>query len=229
VKVIITPQSLPGMNLPRRQFFRLAGAGAAATLLVTASSCSKKTDIKAAAGPPDIGAGDVGILNLIFALQQLEQKFYSKVSAPPSVISFTHEEKILLAQILIHEGSHMDVLKKYLGTSGLPELSPDFSTIDFNDREKFLGTARLLENNAVACMNSLAYQLKNPELVTFVAKMVSVDARHAAYVNNLISAGDFYDATYVDLNTGMERPKTVSEILTFINSFLSEKITANHL
>lgn len=214
--------------MARRSFLRYAGAGAAAVAVLGASSCSKSYD-----NPPvdtsmlphiDIGMGDIGILNYAYALEQLEAAFYLQVIATPySGISIA--ETAYLTDIRDHEVLHRDFFKTALGSSAIVSLTPDFSTINFSDRSQVLKAAKTLEDTGVTAYDGAGYLIQNPDYLTIAGKIVSVEARHAALIANLITPGTFVEPDQVDEN-GINRSATIAQVLAAANTLLKTKVYA---
>jgi hypothetical protein len=68
----------------------------------------------------------------------------------------------------------------------------------------------------------------NPDYLVLAGKIVSVEARHAAYIRDLISNGSFADSTAIDAN-GLDLARTPGEVLTLAASFVKTKINASNL
>src|ERR1700761_1979821 len=117
------------VNMARRSFLRYAGVGAASVGLLAASACHKDHNVKLASNI-DVGAGDTGILNYAYALEQLEAAFYIQVIATP-YSGMSASEKSLLTSIRDHEVLHRNFFKAALASSAIVSLTPDFSKIDF--------------------------------------------------------------------------------------------------
>lgn len=210
-------------NMARRSFLRYAGASAAGIALIgSAASCKKdRVDTLPA---NDVGSGDIGILNYAYALEQLEAAFYSQVVATPySGISAV--ETAYLTDIRDHEVLHRDFFKAAIGSKALGTLTTDFSSINFSDRKSVLGAAKLLEDTGVRAYDGAGYLIKDPGYLTIAGKIVSVEARHAALISNLITPGSFVGDDQVDAN-GLNASNTIAEILGAANGFLKTKVSA---
>lgn len=223
-----TNQTTGGVNMARRSFLRYAGTGAAAVAVLGASSCRKSYDnlpVDTSALPHiDIGMGDIGILNYAYALEQLEAAFYLQVIATPySGISIA--ETAYLTDIRDHEVLHRDFFKTALGSSAIVSLTPDFSTINFSDRSQVLKAAKTLEDTGVTAYDGAGYLIQNPDYLTIAGKIVSVEARHAALIANLITPGTFVEPDQVDEN-GINRSATIAQVLAAANTLLKTKVYA---
>jgi hypothetical protein len=219
------------VNMARRSFLRYAGAGAAAVGVLAASSCTKGTDDYKGNIPTgtgiDIGAkGDLAILNYAYALEQLEAAFYINVAAH-MYTGASADEIALLTDIRDHEVAHREFFKKALGTNAIASLTPNFSGIDFSNRTQVLAAAKAFEDTGVSAYNGAGYLIQNTDYLLLAGKIVSVEARHAAYIRNLVSPGSFADSTILDAS-GMDKPQTIAQVLAIANTYLTTKVSASN-
>jgi rubrerythrin len=210
--------------MARRSFLRYAGLGATAGAVI-ASSCRKHSnESESASATIDIGAGDIGILNYAYALEQLEAAFYMQVALAPYA-GITATESALLTDIRDHEVAHREFFKAALGTSAIAALKIDLGSIDFSSRVKVLAVAQLFEDTGVTAYNGAACKLQNADYLDVVGKIVSVEARHASYIRNLLSYGSFADGTVLDTNA-MDKAQSIAQVLPVTNAYLITKVSA---
>ena len=210
--------------MARRSFLRYAGTGAAAIAVMGAASC-KKDHTVIVDGAVDIGNGDLGILNYAYALEQLEAAFYLQVVATP-YSGISAAETAYLTDIRDHEVLHRDFFKAALGTNAIQSLTPDFSTINFGDRTSVLNAAKLLEDTGVQAYDGAGYLIKDANYLLIAGKIVSVEARHAALIGNLLGIGNYASTDQVDPSTGLNKAASIAEVLSGANKFLKTKVTA---
>lgn len=221
-----TPDNLGDAKMARRSFLRYAGAGAASVGLLAVASCHKDHPINIPHGI-DIGTGDTAILNYAYALEQLEAAFYTQVVLTPySGISDT--EKTLLTEIRDHEICHREFFKAALGAKAIGSLTVDFSSIDFTNRDKVLAAAKAFEDTGVQAYDGAGYLITNTDYLTIAGKIVSVEARHAALIRNLINFGDFAGADMVSPTTGLNSSLTIAQVLPIANTYLKTKVSAQN-
>jgi hypothetical protein len=91
-----------------------------------------------------------------------------------------------------------------------------------------LGAAKTFEDLGVTAYNGAGKLIMNPDYLVLAGKIVSVEARHAAYIRDLISNGSFADSTAIDAN-GLDLARTPSEVLTLAAPFVKTKINASNL
>ena len=217
-------------NMARRSFLRYAGASAAAIAVMGAAASCQQDNIE----PPtkggssstitDIGSGDIGVLNFAYALEQLEAAFYLQVAATP-YSGISSIETSYLTDIRDHEVLHRDFFKAALGTKAIKSLTPDFSSINFGSRASVLAAVKLFEDTGVQAYDGAGYLIKDAGYLTIAGKIVSVEARHAALISNLISPGSFA-SDQIDAN-GLNKHASIKEILVAANGFLKTKVSAN--
>lgn len=208
----------------RRNFLNIAGASAGIVLL--ASGCSK--DDNPVVGGANLGSGDTGILNYAYALEQLEAAFYIQV-INSQYSGMTADERALFTDIRDHEIAHREFFKAALGMNAISALEVDFSSVNFASRDSVLATAKTFEDLGVAAYNGAGPLLTSKDLLTIAGKIVSVEARHAAWVRDRISNGTFVGSDVMDLSTGLERSKTPSQVLTAAAPFIKTQINASNL
>lgn len=218
--------------LPRRSFLRYAGTGATlVTLTLTGiagiSGCSKDDSPNPGNGGVNLGSDDIGILNYAYALEQLEAAFYTQVIASP-FSSITDGEMALLTDIRDHEIAHREFFKAALAAKAIAGLEVDFSKIDFTSRESVLGTAKAFEDLGVSAYNGAGSLLKTPAYLVLAGKIVSVEARHAAYLRDLVTPGSFAGDDVVN-NMGLDTSRTPPQVLQIAGTYVKTKIDASHL
>ena len=133
----------------------------------------------------DLGKGDFGILNYAYALEQLEAAFYSQVVST-KYSGMNSAETQILTEIRDHEIAHREFFKAALGKKAIPGLKVNFTAIDFNSRDSVLGTAKTFEDLGVSAYNGAGQLLENGDFLLIAGKIVSVEARHAAAIRDLL-------------------------------------------
>lgn len=178
----------------------------------------------------DLGKGDTGVLNYAYALEQLEAAFYTQVIATPFA-QMSSAERTILTDIRDHEIAHRDLFKTALGKKAIPALQVNFTTINFNSRDSVLGTAKTFEDLGVAAYNGAGQLLKNVNFLLLAGKIVSVEARHAAIIRDLISptSAAFAGDDAVDPATGLDKALTPAQVLTAAAPFIRTPVTAKKL
>jgi hypothetical protein len=185
--------------------------------------------VAAAATGTRLGSGDPGVLNYAYALEQLEAAFYTAVLAAPYT-GITPDETQVLTEIRDHEVVHREFLKAALADRAIPELAVDFASVDFTSRDAVLGAARDLEDLGVSAYNGAGFLLNSAEFLLAAGKIVSVEARHAAVIRDLIaplSAGFAGDDVVND--SGLDRYASPNQVLPATGTYITTPLDASEL
>jgi hypothetical protein len=214
--------------LKRGMFLRYLGVSAAATGMLLAG-CSDDDDDKAPASV-DLGSGDTGILNYAYLLEQLEAAFYVKVISEPYA-NMPAAEKTLLTEIRDHELAHRDFFKAALGSAAIASVEFDFSSIDFTSRDKVLMTAKAYEDLGVSAYNGAGILLQNADYLLLAGKIVSVEARHASAIRDLLNPNTaaFSGDDVVTPADGLDQAKTPATVLGTAGTYVKTKVVFDNL
>ena len=126
-------------------------------------------------------AQDVRILNLVLLLEELESAFYAEAEAGGALRGELADFARIVGE---HERAHVAFLRDALGGQAEPKPTFDFGNKTGN-RDRFVATAAMLEDTAVAAYNGQAVNLTKPVLKA-AATIVSVEARHAAWIRDIV-------------------------------------------
>ncbi|SNC75360.1 Ferritin-like domain-containing protein [Hymenobacter gelipurpurascens] len=215
--------------IKRRSFFMYAGATAGATALLLSGCDDDDNDTDNNSGMVNLGSGDVGVLNFAYALEQLEAAFYAQVKATPAA-DFSAVEKDYFSQVAAHEAIHRDFFKAAINRDApgkiIQDLTPIFTSIDFTKRASVLATAKTFEDLGVAAYNGAGKYIKTADYLVVAGKIVSVEARHAAYVRDLIANGSFADDTIIDATTGLDKAMEPVDVIAAAQPFVQQKLDA---
>ena len=245
------PQRVQPLYAPikRRSFFMYAGATAGATALVLAGCDDDDEPTAPTNGLVNVGptgTNDVGVLNYAYALEQLEAAFYTQLrdGAYYKGLGAASAEKQILDDLQYHEVAHREFFKAALGTNAIKALEPDFSSIDFGVRAGATGgklgvldAAKAFEDLGVAAYNGAGRFIQTPLNLLLAGKIVSVEARHAALIRDLLTEASFVADDVVQVSTGgsivaggavsatptgLERSKSPATVVATANTFLKE-------
>jgi hypothetical protein len=138
-------------------------------------------------GLPKLGSAapspgqDVKILNFALLLEYLESSFYTDAVAKGAL---TGETAKFARVVKGHELAHVAFLKKALGSKAMKKPTFDFQGTT-EDMAKFQATAVALEDTGVGAYNGQGANLTKKTLAA-AAEIVSVEARHAAWIRDII-------------------------------------------
>lgn len=217
----------------RRAFLRMLGIGGTIVLLPGVLACDDDDPFDPGNGngngddPVTLNLGtDIGIFNYAYALEQLEAAFYTMVVAGFTTSGITDAtERTILTDIRNHEVIHREFFKAALGSAAIPALEVDFGSA-LATRQSVLETARTFEDLGVAAYNGAGKYLANPNNLLAAGKIVSVEARHASVIRDLLDEGPrhFAGDDVVDEN-GLDRVREPSAVLSAANPFITTEIT----
>ena len=123
------------------------------------------------------------ILNYALTLEYLEAEFYTRAAASGALRG---EARDLARVVGGHERAHVEYLQKALGSAAVAKPTFDFKGTT-EDQDLFLATAVVLEDTGVAAYNGQAANLiGNKTVLAAAASVVSVEARHAAWVRDIV-------------------------------------------
>jgi hypothetical protein len=231
--------ALPARN--RREFFRLAAFGSAALavpFLLEACDTTRALQPQPVADNKAAGPGqgaapavtldfstDIGVANYAYALEQLEAAFYIRVLQSPAP-GFSARELLVLRDVRDHEIAHRDFFKAFLGANAIPMLTPNFSAVNFANVDNVLITARTFEDLGVAAYNGAAYFIRSAAVLLVAGKIVSVEARHAATIRDLLQPRTRYFAGDDVINAnGLDRAMDPQPVLAMAKPFIVNPIT----
>lgn len=226
----------------RRQFVQWAGV----TMAVTAVGCSDQSKSLTGIGDPDeahltpppdgttvnLGSGDLGVLNYAYALEQLEAEFYTQVVAGSYFAGAAQLERDVLNDLRAHEVIHREFLYQVLDANeaAIPGLVFDFSSVDFSSRTSVLQTAMAFEDLGVSAYNGAAQLLQTDAFIDVAGKIVSVEARHAACIRDLLQPMTGFFAGDEIINTqGLDVVRVPAMVLPIVDPLITTPIDASGL
>lgn len=208
----------------RRDFLRLMGIGGAVVLLPgVLTACSDDDDIT---GPGtgstvtiDFSKGDTAVIQFAYALEQLEADFYTRVASNFSISGLSTAEQAIFADIKNHEVIHREALKTVLGATNGFTLAPVYPGVNFGNRTSILTTSQTFEELGVAAYNGAAQYLTSAANLLVAGKIVSVEARHASVIADIISP-----KTSAFAPKAFDDAFSPSKVANAAQSFITEKL-----
>jgi hypothetical protein len=162
------------------------------------------------AGWPRLGtaapsaAQDAKILNFALLLEYIEAGFYSDAVAKGKLSGDLLD---FATTVRDHERAHVAFLQSALGDSARRKPKLDFGQTT-SDPKRFTAAAISLEETVLAAYNGQAGNLTKPTLAQ-AAKIVSVEARHAAWIRALAGKDPAPNA--------IDKPQTASQVQADVN------------
>lgn len=149
-------------------------------------------------------AQDAKILNFALLLEYIEAGFYSEAVDKGRL---TGDLLDFATTVRDHERAHVAFLRSALGKSARRKPKLDFGQTT-SDPKSFTAAAISLEETVIAAYNGQAGNLTKPTLAQ-AARIVSVEARHAAWIRALAGKDPAPNAT--------DKPKTASQVQADVN------------
>jgi rubrerythrin len=130
-------------------------------------------------------AGDVDILNFALTLEYLEAAFYAEAVSMGKLMG---EPKMFAMVVAKDEDAHVTFLKGALGSKAVKKPKFDFQGTT-GKQATFLSTAMALEDTGVSAYAGAAPMIANKKTLAAALSVHSVEARHAAWVRQIIGQG----------------------------------------
>lgn len=211
-------------QLSRKRFLRRAGGGGAAGLAVLLSACGSDKPVAAPAQADPQHADDLAIVNYALSLEYLEADFYRQVVEG----NLLRDKKLgeLAKRIADSEQAHVEALTataKELGGEPASKPITHFGDILAGGPNVILKTAAFVENLGAAAYLGQVGAIKSPDVLAEALAIHTVEARHAAALNELVGNAFKGDAPLAgSLPDGaFAKPMTMSEVLGLVRPFYS--------
>jgi hypothetical protein len=179
-----------------RATFLRRGAYVAGGLAVAGGVATALPALVGAAGSSD---QTERVLNLLLMVEYAESALYADALRAGKLDG---ELRAFAEAVGGHEREHLALIKQALGGKAAPRPDHDFGAAT-DSAEAFATTAARLEDLAVAAYNGQAANV-NPEAFVAAARIVSVEARHAAWVRSIVGRDPAPQAT--------DKPKTEAQV-----------------
>ena len=166
-----------GIVITRRKILAAGGAGATAAALGGLVAAGSDTARSAPSA-----SQDAEVLAFILGVERIEAGFYAAVARTGAL---TGELAEFVTIVGGHEREHVTFLEQALGSAApkAPPFTADVAAVA-GDPQRFVRTAAALEDAVVAAYNGQAANLR-PETLAKAATIVSVEARHAAWIRDI--------------------------------------------
>jgi hypothetical protein len=218
----------------RKNFLKLVGASAVALGIGSCelNSIPPEPEPKLNLGPDPapndfstyLGSGDTGLLNLIYAVEQLQAAYFTSVMENPYP-NMTDLEERILNDIRQHEVAHRDFYAAFLGENGIPPLGFEFFSTDFSSRQDTLSDGRQFQDIGVSMYNSFTELFENPDYLNTIIGIASVEARHAAAMRNLLQPqSTFFIGNDIISANGLDAINSVVDVFRLVSPFIIERL-----
>jgi rubrerythrin len=155
--------------------------GSAAGMGAFAGGAVGATDLAASPTPHRSATTDTAILAFALLMERLQASFYAEALRTAHLKGEARQFAQVVGE---EERAHVDFLEDALGSGA--GTSPRFHFGDaVSDRATFIATAISLEETGLGVYNGQAVNLR-PKTLAAAARIVSVEARHAAWARALV-------------------------------------------
>jgi rubrerythrin len=211
----------------RRRFMELiGGAGAAAAVSIFAAACGGddgagggdavtspgELEEETPAGEP---GNDLEVVKYLLFIEYFEETFYDQVLESGKVQD--GEAKALIEDVYRNEKEHaaaLAALVRQLAGTSVPRPKTKFESVINGGEEKILATASVFENLGTAAYLGQADKVQNGRILEATLSIHSVEARHAAALNELAGLGFRAGALEGTIPDGAQgKPVTRDEVL----------------
>ena len=145
-------------------------------------------------------ANDLTVLNYALTLENLENNFYAmglaRFNSPAPFVAAGMNANVFsyIQMVSSHEASHVAFLtaaiNSVVANAAVPNCTYDFSAAMVNV-STFIATAAILENTGQTAYDGAINGISNPDYAQVAAQIATVEARHAAYLNELVGTSPF--------------------------------------
>ena len=180
-----------------------------------------------AASFDDVAGTDVDVLNYALSLENLENAFYaealerfdeSEFDEADVVSEYSTEADMSVYDYVVaigeHEAAHVDVLTQaveLLGGDPSTEATYEFGIESVED---VFSLGQVFENTGVAAYAGAAPFVESPDLQSAALSIHSVEARHAAFLNDVNGESFFPNA--------FDPPSSQDEVLSAVGQFIAD-------
>lgn len=156
---------------------------------------------------------DIDVLNYALTLEHLEAAFYVLAADYEfGTDAYGNSIDAYIAEIGAHEVAHVDTLTQVITDLGGEPVAAAVYEFGVTDAASFLATAAAVENLGVSAYDGAGQFIMDAGLLTAAGSIVAVEARHAAYLNQITGASAFPEP--------FETPMTPDEVLAIAGPFI---------
>jgi hypothetical protein len=180
-------------GVSRAEFLGKAMVGGATLLAALAASAPRAHAKK----------DDVAILNFDLAFEYMQAGFYTEAERVGTVRALPAPQGRAARVFGTHERAHVKIIKQVLGKDAIKKPFFNFRGVT-EDPDKFIRTVVALEDLTTALLVGQSARLKDRGLIAAIFSLLTVEARHAAWVRHV--------AGVPPVGPAFDAPKSLAEV-----------------
>jgi hypothetical protein len=160
---------------------------------------------------------ETAILNFDLTFEYMQASFYTEAEMTGTVASMPPGQARWARVFGAHERAHVKILQDVLGDAGVRKPFFDFRGVT-ESQAKFAKTVVALEDLTTALLAGQIPKLSTPGLVAALFSLLTVEARHAAWVR--------HRSGFLPVATSFDEPKSLLEVKGVVAStkFVSPRV-----
>ncbi len=159
---------------------------------------------------PREGTSDLEILNYALKLEQLETAFYAAVIDSGLIKG---SQLAMVKKFASNERQHRETLETTISNLGGTPVEPAKVRFPIGTAKGVLSLAATIENGGAAAYLGQANRIRDKEVLAAALSIHSVEARHAATLNELVGRPFAPQGSFA-------APLTMEEVLTSVQTFI---------
>jgi hypothetical protein len=154
----------------------------------------------------ELDANDTDVLNFDLTFEHLQASFYDEALR----FGALSDETARWARVIgAHEQAHVEILNDALGRRAVDKPFFDFQGVT-EDEEAFTKTAVAMEDLTTELLIGQLNEVRTPSLVSALFSLLSVEARHAAWVRHAVGV--------LPIAKPLDQTKSMAEVAAVIRS-----------
>ena len=210
----------------RKRFLKaVGGTGAASAFALFLAACGSSSNSSsstssvqnpapsggAATGTEMFGKGDLGILGYALTLEYLEAQFYKDAAGSGKL---TGKVLAVAKEFGSEESEHVKALEATIKKLGGKLPAKPKGKFPLKDQKSILALAASVENLGAAAYLGQAGNIENKEVLGAALSIHTVEARHAAVLNQVTGMDITPDGAFA-------KPATAAEVLKAVKPFIA--------